>query len=141
MAVTYESGAYLTATWTVDGGASKTIKILNNKAVEKVTELVKKMAGNSALPERYAGFGDFETTFTALVDSSLLPSASSMGFRAGNKGTIKFPVGTTALAPSNWFIAHCMVLEVSYDNPVDDLLSYNVKLALDISSGSFTYPT
>lgn len=139
----YESGAFLPALWTVDGGSIKTIKILNDKATEKVTELVKKLAGNSALPERYAGFGDFEVSFTALVDSGtgLLPSAAAIGFRAGNKGTIKFPVHTTTGAADNWFIAHCIVLEVAYDNPVDDLLSYQVKMALDISTATFTYPT
>jgi len=137
----YESGAYLPALWTVDGGTIKTIKILNDKATEKVTELVKKLAGNSALPERYAGFGDFEVTFTALVDSANLPSASAIGFRAGNKGTIKFPVHTTTGTADNWFIVHCMVLEVGYDNPVDDLLAYTVKVALDYSTATFTYPT
>lgn len=141
---TYESGAYLRAKWTPDtgGGGAQQIKILNNKATEKVTELVKKLAGNSALPERYAGFGDFECSFTALVDSANLPTKSTgLVFRAGAKGTLAFPVGTSAGTENNWFIAHCMVLEVGYDNPVDDLLQYTVKVALDVSSGSFTYPT
>lgn len=146
----YESGAYLRAKWTPDtgGGGAQNIKVLNNKAVEKVTELVKKLAGNSALPERYAGFGDFECSFSALVDSANLPTKSTaLNFRAGAKGTMQFPVGTSAGAENNWFYAHVIVLEVSYGNPVDDLLQYDVKVALDASanaatqSSPFVYPT
>jgi len=148
--MSYQSGAYLRATWTPDtgGGGAQNIKILNDKATEKVTELVKKLAGNSALPERYAGFSDFEVSFSALVDSSALPTKSTgLVFRAGAKGTIAFPVTSSAGSENNWFYAHCMVLEVGYDNPVDDLLSYTVKIALDASanaatqSSPFVYPT
>lgn len=145
----YESHAYLPAKWRIDGGgADITIKVLNDKGVEKVTEYVKKMAGNNALPERYAGFGDWESEFSILVDGAALPSDAAGGlFRAGAKGTFRFPVATTAGVAVKWFHVHVMCLEVSYDVPNDEMLQATIKVALDASanaqgqSSPFVYPS
>lgn len=142
----YESHAYLPAKWRLDGaGADVTLKHMESDFTEGGTELVKKLAGNLGLPERYAGFGDAEFTVKLLVDSSALPSGG-LGFRFGAKGTLRWPVSTTALAPNNWFHVHCFVKNVNYVIANDDLLEYSVNLALDASSNAngqsspFVYP-
>lgn len=146
--MSYESHAYLPAKWRIDGGgADITIKVLNDKGVETVTEYVKKLAGNNALPERYPGFGDWQSEFTILVDGASLPSDAAGGtFRAGNKGTFRFPVATSGGTPTKWFHIHTMVLEVAYDVPNDEMLQCTVKVAMDASanaqgqSSPFVYP-
>ncbi len=145
----YESGAYLPAGWLLDGQTSyTTCKIMKSEFTEEGTELVKKLAGNSALPERYAGFGDAKFTISLLVDSAALPSKSAgLGMRFGNKATIKWGVKTTALVASDFFYAHIMILKINYVNNVDDLLEYSVDVALDASanaygqSSPYVYPT
>jgi hypothetical protein len=145
----YESHAYLPAKWRLDGaGADVTLKHMESNLTEGGTELVKKLAGNLGLPERYPGFGDAEFTVKLLVDSSALPSASAgLGFRFGAKGTLRWPVSTTALAPNNWFHVHVMVRKVNYVIANDDLLEYSCDVALDASanaqgqSSPFVYPT
>lgn len=148
MAVTYELGAYLPCKWRLDGaGSDTTLKILKSDFTESGTVLVKKMSGDGAIPQRFAGFLDAEFNVTMLVDSTLLPTATAPGFKFGAKGTIRFPVHTTTLAADNWFSAHVMVTKVNYVNTSDDLLEYNINVAVDASavaqggSTAFTYPT
>lgn len=145
----YQSGAYLPASWRLDGaGADTTCKILKSEFTEEGTELVKKLAGNSALPERYAGFGDATFTLNLLFDGAAMASAAAgLGFRFGNKGTIRWAVKSTAGSPDSWFHAHVFIKKVGYVNNVDDLLEYSVDVALDASAvangqaASFVYPT
>lgn len=146
--MSYESHAYLPAKVRLDGaGADVTIRVLNNKGVESVTEYVKKMAGTLGLPDRYAGFGDWQSEFTVLVDgAALISDATGGAFRAGAKCTFRFPVTTTAGVPSKYFHIHCMVLECAYEVPNDDMLQCTIKVALDASanaqgqSAPFVYP-
>lgn len=145
----YENQAYLPAIWRLDGGADVTIKILDIKATEKGTALEKKMAGDSGIPQRFAGFIDFEAEMTFLVDSSALPNKSANGtFKFGSKGTLHFPVGTSGGTANNWFIVHVMLLECAYEIPNDDILKLTVKMAVDSSAvtqgggtTAFNYPT
>lgn len=145
----YQVGAYLPAAWRLDGvGSDTTCKLLKSEFTEEGTELVKKLAGNSGLPERYAGFGDAKFTVSLLFDGASMPSAAAgLGFRFGNKGTIRWAVKHTSGTPDSWFHVHVMILRVNYVNNVDDLLEYSVDIALDASAvaqgqaTSFVYPT
>lgn len=144
----YENQAYLPAKWRLDGaGADTTLKLLDVKLTEKGTALEKKLTGDSAIPQRFAGFIDFEMEFTFLVDSTALPTATAPGFKFGAKGTLRFPVHTTTNVVDNWFQIHVMVLEAAYEIPNDDILKCTVKVAVDASanaqggSSPVVYPT
>lgn len=144
--MSYQSGAFTPASWRLDGAvADTTCKMLKSEMNEEGTELVKKLAGNGALPERYAGFGDVTFTVTLLFDSAIPPAG--IGFKFGNKGTIRWAVEHTGTSPSSWAHAHVMCRKVSFVNNVDDLIEYTVDLALDASSNAqgqsapFVYPS
>lgn len=145
----YQSGAYTPASWRLDGaGADTTLKMLKSEFSEEGTELVKKLSGNGGLPERYAGFADAVFSVTLLVDGASLPSGSAgLGFRFGNKGTIRWAVTHSGTSPNNWAHCHVMIRKVNYVNNVDDLLEYSIDVALDASanaqgaSSPFVYPT
>lgn len=146
--MTFESQAYLSAKWRLDGaGSDTTIKILKTDCTEMGTVLTKKLSGDSGIPRRYPGFIDMEFNMTCLVDSSSLPTATAPGFKFGAKGTFSFPVATSALAPSNWMAAHVMVTKINYVNANDDLLEYNINVLVDGSavaqggSAAIVYPT
>lgn len=147
--MSYQSGAYLPAAWRLDGlGSDTTCKIMKSEFTEEGTELVKKLAGNSALPERYAGFGDAVFTVNLLFDGAAMSSAAAgLGFRFGNKGTIRWAVKHTSGTPDSWFHCHVFIRKVNYVNNVDDLLEYSVDVALDASSNAqgqtapFVYPS
>ena len=147
--MSYQSGAYTPASWRLDGAvADTTLKMLKSEFSEEGIELVKKLAGNGALPERYAGFGDAVFTVNLLVDGASLPSNSAgLGFRFGNKGTIRWAVKHTGTSPSSWAHCHVMIRKVNYVNNVDDLLEYSIDIALDASAvaqgqaSSFVYPS
>lgn len=147
--MSYQSGAYLPAAWRLDGlGSDTTCKIMKSEFTEEGTELVKKLAGNSALPERYAGFGDATFTINLLFDGAAMASAASgLGFRFGNKGTIRWAVKHTAGTPDSWYHCHVFIRKVHFINNVDDLIEYSVDVALDASSNAagqsapYVYPT
>lgn len=121
---------------------------MKSEFTEEGTELVKKLAGNSALPERYAGFGDAVFTLNLLFDGAAMASAASgLNMRFGNKATIRWAVKSTAGTPDSWFHCHIFIRKVNYVNNVDDLLEYSIDVALDASSNAagqsspFVYPS
>jgi len=144
----FESQAYLSAKWRLDGaGSDTTIALLKSDCTEMGTVLTKKISGDSGIPRRYPGFIDMEFNMTCIVNSASLPTATAPGFKFGAKGTFSFPVGTTTGAPSNWMAAHVMVCKVNYVIANDDLLEYNLNVMVDGSavalggSSAITYPT
>ena len=142
----YQSGAYTPASWRLDGaGADTTCKMLKSDMNEEGTELVKRISGNLGMVERYAGFFDTTFTVTLLFDSTIPPAG--IGFKFGNKGTIRWAVEHTGTSASAWAHAHVMVRKISFVNNVDDLIEFTVDLALDASanangqSSPFVYPS
>lgn len=142
----YQSGLYTPASWRLDGAVSDTTcKMLKSEMNEEGTELVKKLAGNLGYPERYNGFFDVSFTVTLLFDSAIPPAG--IGFKFGNKGTIRWAVAHSGTSASAWAHAHVMVRKVSFVNNVDDLIEYTVDLALDGSANAqgqsypFVYPS
>ena len=133
--MSYQGGPYLPATWRPDSGSAVTCKILKSEHSQEGTELVKKLAGNSALPEVYAGFSAASFSMNLLFDGSAM--ASNIGFRFGQKGTLSWAVTHSGTTPDKWIIAHVFVKKVNYVNNVDDLLEYGVDFSLDASSNAF----
>ena len=133
------AGHSLGISYTPSGGGATTLKVENWSYTEKNGNIVVTHTGTAGLAARIAGITDLEFTFTASVDTSLYPWATTTPLlRAGAKGTISFTVNSTG--PD--VMAFTVILEeVTLDSRVDGNLKYTVRGHLDNLAEAATLTT
>mgnify|MGYP001584489842 CR=1 FL=1 len=125
-------------TFTLTGGQSVTLNVLDAVWDEEVQDLLVTHTGSGGIAARLPGVLDGNGDIKAKVDAAALAWATSPGIRPGAKGTLVIAVGA-----STTYSIPCMIckLHAQSCNPNNTVVNYSFSFKLDGISGTLTRAT